>query len=130
MHYRVVFDPFAERHFIKTFARKYQGAWDRTRKVLELEFSLVDLLFEKSIAEFIHQSEDGDVRICKTEFKIAGTQAGRHASGNRCIIAIHKDAAFVRVLLVYSKSDVRGHRETDWWQQEIKGAYPDYAQYF
>lgn len=130
MRYWVIFEPFAERHFIKSFARKYQGAWERTRSVLELEFTVIDSLFEKSIAECIHESADRSVRICKTEFKIVGTQMSRHASGNRCIIAVHADKETVRVLLVYGKGDVGGSRETDWWQQTIKDAYPEYAHYF
>ena len=77
-----------------------------------------------------HESADKNVRICKTEFKIVGTQISRHGSGNRCIIAVHADTQVVRVLLVYGKGDVKGSRETDWWQQEVKAAYPEYAEYF
>lgn len=130
MKYGVVFESFTERHFIKAFARKYQGAWERTRAVLELEFSLVDRLFEKTIAECIHESEDGNVRICKTEFKIVGTQISRHGSGNRCIIAVHADTKAVRVLLVYGKGDVRGSRETEWWRNVVKENYQTYSDYF
>jgi hypothetical protein len=125
MQYRVVFEPFAERYFIKSFAKKYPGAWERTRKALELEFSFVDHLFDKTIAEHIHVSPDGNRAICKTEFKIAGTQESRHGSGNRCIIALYSNEGLVRILLVYSKTDVKGSHETNWWEQTIKGSYPE-----
>ena len=125
MKYEVVFEPFAERHFIKTFAKKYQGSWEKTYGVLVLEFSLVDLLFEKTIAEAI-TDRTADVYICKTEFKIAGTAASRHGSGNRCIVAVCKSTAKVHVLLVYCKTDIDGSNETAWWKGVIKQNYSEY----
>jgi len=126
MKYEVIFEPFTERHFIKRFAKKYKGAWDKTLKGLNLEFTFVDLLFEKTIAEIICISADSDIKICKTEFKIAGTEVSRHASGDRCIIAVHKGSAVVRVLLVYSKGDIGGTNETTKWKAIIKDNYPVY----
>src|SRR5680860_436204 len=116
MKYEVIFGPFTERHFVRTFAKKYKGAWDKTLKSLVVEFTFANVLFEKSIAETICISADNDIRICKTEFKILGTEVSRHASGNRCIIAIHKSVMVVHVLLVYAKGDIRGANETIGWQ--------------
>ncbi|MEK7631064.1 MAG: hypothetical protein AAB417_03500 [Patescibacteria group bacterium] len=127
MKYDVVFRSFTERHFIRTFAKKYKGAWDRTLKGLMLEFTYVDLLFEKSIAETIYVSGDRSIKICKTEFKIAGIQESRHGSGNRCIIAIHRDESKVRVLLVYHKNDLGGGNETTNWKRLIKENYSEYS---
>lgn len=124
MEYQVIFEPFTERHYIKSFAKKYKTSWDLTRKFLYEEFRKVDILFFKSIAETIVDSKD--IKICKTEFKIAGTEVSRHASGNRCIIAVQKSSAVVRVLLVYSKSDIGGTNETAGWKTVIKDNYPAY----
>ncbi|MEK7103603.1 MAG: hypothetical protein AAB870_04615 [Patescibacteria group bacterium] len=126
MRYTVVFAPFTDRHYTRTFAKKYKGAWDKTRRALVVEFTFADLLFDKSIAETICVSADNDVRICKTEFKILGTEVSRHASGNRCIIAVQKSTAIVHVLLVYSKSDIGGTNETARWKSIIKDNYPEY----
>ena len=126
MKYEVIFRPFTDRHFIRTFAKKYKGAWERTLNGLTLEFTLVDLLFDKTIAETISISHDNDLKICKTEFKIAGTEVSRHASGNRCIIAVCKSTQTVHVLLVYSKGDIRGSNETVGWKAIIKDNYPEY----
>lgn len=123
--FEVVFDPFTERHFIRTFLKKYKGAWERTRAFLVQEFAFVDVLFEKSIAETIVSA--GDIRICKTEFKIAGTNQSRHGSGNRCIVAVHKSSCTVHVLLVYNKNDLRGSNETASWKSLIRENYPEYA---
>ena len=99
MVYDVIFADFTKRHFIKTFAKKYKGAWDFTFKLLRTEFEQIDLLFQKSVAEIIIDA--GEIKICKTEFKIAGTPDSRHSSGNRCIVAVHKSINNVCVLLVY-----------------------------
>ena len=131
MKYKVVFENFAETHFIKKFARKYKGAWDKTRAGLFLEFTFVDLLFEKSIAEKISVSYDKEISICKTEFKIAGTEVSRHASGNRCIIAINHSTSTVYVLLVYAKTDIGGEsNETTKWQMLIRNNFTEYKKFF
>lgn len=124
INYIVVFEPFTERHFVKSFAKKYKGAWDFTFKFLYQEFEQIDLLFFKNIAETIVDSKD--TKICKTEFKIAGTLESRHASGNRCIVAIHKSTNQVCVLLVYSKTDLGGSNETTRWKNLVKENYPEY----
>lgn len=123
--YEVTVKPFAERHFIKSFAKKYKGAWDSTLKGIIVEFSLFDLLFLKNTAETITDSKD--IKICKTEFKIAGTQESRHGSGNRCIVAIHKNENRVCVLLVYNKNDLRNRNETACWKNLVTKNYPEYA---
>ncbi len=126
--YKVYFEHFAERHFIKSFAKKYKGAWDLTLQIIEEEFKQVDLLFLRNVAETIIDSKT--VKICKTEFKIAGTQESRHGSGNRCIIAIHKEQNEVKVLLVYTKTDLSGHNETAEWQCIVKENYAEYRHLF
>ena len=124
--YEVVFEPFTERHFIRTFAKKYKGIWDFTQKTITEEFEKIDILFLKSIAEYI-TDKNADVAICKTEFKISGTQESRHGSGNRCIVAIHKNINKVCVLLVYHKNDLRGGSETGNWTKLVKENYLQYS---
>ena len=123
--YQVLIESFAERHFIKTFAKKYKRAWSTTMFFMIEELRFVDVLFSKSIAEYI-TNKDADVVICKTEFKIAGTQESRHGSGNRCIVAIHKNENKVKVLLVYHKNDLGGGSETGNWKNIIKENYKEY----
>lgn len=123
--YEVTVEAFAERHFIRGFEKKYKGAWDFTFKFLYQEFEQIDLLFLKSTAEYI-TNKDADIVICKTEFKIAGTQESRHGSGNRCIVAIHRVENKVRVLLVYHKNDLGGGSETGNWKNIIKENYKEY----
>ncbi len=128
MNYEVIFESFTERHFIKSFSRKHKGIWDFTLGLLREEFEQIDLLFLKQSAETIIDSVE--VKICKTEFKIAGTKESRHSSGNRCIVAIHKNISKVCVLLVYNKTDLGGGNETAKWQSIVKENFPEYKKLF
>ena len=123
--YEVIVESFAERHYIRTFAKKYKGAWDTTFIFITEELRFIDALFSRSIAEYITDRQ-ADVVICKTEFKIAGTQISRHASGNRCIVAIHKKSNKVKVLLVYHKTDLGGGSETGNLKKLVKENYKEY----
>jgi hypothetical protein len=124
--YEVFFEPFTERHFIRAFAKKYKGAWDFTLSIITQEFGKIDALFLRNIAEYI-TDKDADISICKTEFKISGTQESRHASGNRCILALCKGANEVRVLLIYHKNDLGHGSETANWKRIVKENYPQYS---
>lgn len=124
-NYAVEVEKYAERHYIASFRKKYKNAWDITWKALEEEFKRIDTLI--GVNNFVETIIDcDDIRICKTEFRVAGTQESRHRSGNRCIIAAHKGKRVVCVLLVYGKGDVRGSHETAWWKATVKENYPEY----
>ncbi|MCX6715933.1 MAG: hypothetical protein NT077_02870 [Candidatus Taylorbacteria bacterium] len=127
IEYAIIVERFAERHFINGFSRKYKGAWDITWKGILEQFSGFDELFKTSIAETI--AHDQNVKICKVEFRVYGTQESRHGSGNRCIVAVHKDTNKVCVLLVYGKTDLSGHNETLEWKKLIAENYPEYKEY-
>ena len=125
-NYEVTIEQFADRHFIRTFAKKYKKAWSFTLSALVREFQSFDVILEKTIAEEI-TDRNADVVICKTEFKISGTQESRHGSGNRCIVAKCKNPDKIRVLLVYCKNDLGGGNETANWKRTIKENYPEYS---
>lgn len=124
--YSVNIEKYVERHFIKSFRKKYRRAWDITIDALIREFQSFDILINKSIAEMI--TETSGIKICKVEFKIAGTNKSRKSSGNRCIVAVHKDVSLVNVLLIYHKNDLGNGRETTKWKQIVKNNYPDYCE--
>ncbi len=125
-NYTVTIEHFTERHFIRTFDKKYRSAWDFTLSALIREFQSFEVILEKTIAEQI-TNKNADIVICKTEFKISGTQESRHGSGNRCIVAQHKKACKICVLLVYYKNDLGGGNETANWKRMIKENYPEYS---
>ncbi|OGF51576.1 hypothetical protein A3G06_00240 [Candidatus Nomurabacteria bacterium RIFCSPLOWO2_12_FULL_46_14] len=125
-NYAVIVEKFAERHFISKFKKKYKGAWDVTFRAIQEELKRIDTLIgETNIAETITDQEN--IKICKTEFRVHGTQESRHTSGNRCIVAVDKDTCVVKVLLVYAKTDLTGNRETEQWKNLIKENYLEYS---
>ncbi len=121
-------EPFAERHFVSSFSKKYKSAWDVTWKGLLDEFKNFDVLIAKSNATTIVHSER--VKVFKVDFRVHGTEKSRRGSGNRYIVALHADTADARILLVYCKTDVRGSRETDWWKGLVCDNYPQYRGFF
>ena len=123
--YAIVVEKFAERHYIAKFKKKHKNAWDVTWSAIAEQFKRIEsLIGVNNIVEIIIDA--GDVKICKTEFRIAGPGKSRHASGNRCIIAVRKSTAVVHVLLVYSKGDIGGSNETAGWKTIVKDNYPEY----
>ncbi|MDP2669228.1 MAG: hypothetical protein Q8P07_05350 [bacterium] len=123
--YAVILEKFAERHYTSKFKKKYKGAWDATWVAIQEEFKRFDALLGSKIAETI--TNNGSIRICKTEFRVHGTEESRHASGNRCIVVVHNDTCVVNVLFIYNKSYLGDHNETAAWQGLIKENYPQYS---
>ncbi|MHB0978067.1 MAG: hypothetical protein ACYC1K_01495 [Minisyncoccota bacterium] len=124
-NYSVQVEEFAERHFIKSFEKKHKSHWDVTLRAIIAGLERIDALLLTDRAETIH---DGDsVKIIKTKFRISGTKESAKTSGNRCIVAWHKEKQFVSILLVYSKTDLGGSKETAKWKSLIKQNYPEYS---
>jgi hypothetical protein len=118
----VTIEPFAQRHFIKSFAKKYKSAWDITLRAIIAELERLDNLLRTDRTEII--IDRGGIKIVKTKFRVAGTQDSAKSSGNRCIAVWHVEAGRVSLLLVYAKTDLPGHNETAVWKQIVKDNYP------
>lgn len=125
--YAVVVKKYAERHYISRFKKKHKNAWDITWIALCEQFKRIEsLVGVTSMVETI--TDTHDIKICKTEFRIAGPGKSRHTSGNRCIIAMRKSTTTVHVLLVYCKGDIGEVNETVRWKEIIKENYPEYKE--
>lgn len=127
-NYSIKIEDFAERHFVKTFQKKYKNAWDTTLVAIKAELERLDSLLLTDKADLI--LIQGNIRIIKTDFRVAGTKESAKSSGNRCIVAQHLDTRIVRVLLVYCKTDLSGKNETAEWKQLVKNNYPDFKSLF
>jgi len=123
-NYLVIIEPFASRHYIKKFSKKYHRAWDITLKALISQFERIDMLLQKDVAEIIIKS--GDLKIIKSEFSVAGMHQSPKGSGNRCIVAVDESCKKVYVLLVYHKNDLGDGNETARWKKIIKDNYQQY----
>lgn len=124
-NYSVQIEDFAERHFIKSFQRKYKIHWDITLRAITAELERIDMLLKTDRAETV--CDMGGVKIIKTKFKVVKTKESAKTSGNRCIVAWHQDKQFVYVLLVYGKTDLSGSNETAQWAKLVKENYPQYS---
>lgn len=123
-NYSVKIEEFAERHFIKSFQKKYKKQWDFTLVSIIVGLERIDNLLLTDRAEIIYGANN--IKIVKTKFRVAGTKESAKTSGNRCIVAWHEDKQFVAVLLVYAKTDLSGRNETAEWTKIIKDNYPTY----
>ncbi|MFA6130853.1 MAG: hypothetical protein WC730_01155 [Patescibacteria group bacterium] len=127
INYSVIVQPFAERHFLKNFGKKYKKAWGVTWRAICEELQRFDSLLDSSIAKVITQNDN--IRIAKIEFRVHGTQESRKGSGNRCIVAVDDDRGVINVLLVYHKSDLGDDNETEKWKHIVKDNYLEYREY-
>ncbi|MBK5215610.1 MAG: hypothetical protein JJE53_02270 [Candidatus Pacebacteria bacterium] len=128
-NYSVQIEAFAEKHFIKNFKKKYNSSWDVTLRAIFFQLEHIDNFLQTDKAITIIDS--GEVKIIKTEFKIAGSKESAKTSGNRCIVAWHIKDRFVSILLVYSKTDLTsGNKETEEWKKIIKDNYSNYKDLF
>jgi hypothetical protein len=131
-NYRVLFEEYCERHYIKDFKKKYAKRWVVTREALVKEFTHIDRLVDNGRTNPpIHRSPDNVEWIIKHEFAIAGLGESRKASGRRIILYVNHQERIVRVLLAYHKDHLgKKTSETGEWQRIIKSQYAELLQNF
>ncbi|MDR2587765.1 MAG: hypothetical protein LBC23_05855, partial [Coriobacteriales bacterium] len=84
MIYRVVVTPFAERHYLKGFAKKYKRSWDVTLDALKAQCSHIEAMVNNNrIPAPIHATPDNQHWILKHSFAVAGRNESPRSSGNR-----------------------------------------------
>jgi len=127
-NYNVYFDQFCERYYIKTFEKKYKGAWSKTRLDIEEVCKRIDAILKYNRADLI--SSAGHYKLVKLDFAVEGTKISPKSSGNRCIIVIDEEIRSVRILLVYSKNDICNPNETTKWKTIIKKQFNEIGEIF
>lgn len=127
-NYSVKIEQFAERHFVKSFEKKYKLHWEVTLRSIIDGLERIDTLLLTDRAETV--CDVGSIKIIKTKFRVDRSKESAKTSGNRCIVALHTEKQFVSVLLVYGKTDISSHNETAQWQKLIKNNYPKYKHLF
>jgi hypothetical protein len=123
--YRVYFEEYTKRHYIKDFEKKYGSSWLTTRKALVSEFRNIDMLVDSGrTSPPIHRTSDNLQWIIKHEFVIAGLNESKKTSGRRIIAYVNNTDRVVRILLIYHKnhSDKKAG-ETAWWTRTINDEY-------
>ena len=128
LKYRVVFEDYTKRHFVKNFEKKYKSQWSKTEDDIIFVCAHIENMFRTKRVDLI-SAADG-YRLLKLDFAIFGTKISPKSSGNRCILLLDDKQRLVRILLVYSKNDIPTHNETSEWKSIIKGQYKDVSTIF
>ena len=122
--YTVTIEKFAEKHYLKSFHKKYKKSFNIPWSAFLLMLQKFDLMLERDGNNKI-SNPSKEIVICKTEFKIAVNESAK-SSGNRCVVAQDKEKKEIKILLVYCKNDIQESNETVWWKKKIKENYFDY----
>lgn len=116
--FKVSILPYAERHFIKRFAKDYKGQqWELTRRsiIADLErigISTNPLQRSNQIDELSWAEKKW---LFKYDFKIAGSHTSTKTSGNRVIGVLNSKTYSIDLFLVYGKTDLpKNINETDY----------------
>ena len=126
--YKVIFENFTERHFIKNFKKKYKSRWDRTQDDIIFVCEHIENMLLTKRADLISAADK--CRLVKLDFAIFGLKISPKSSGNRCILFLDDDIRTVRILLVYSKNDIAMRNETGEWKNLVKKQYPEVGRIF
>lgn len=128
--YAVFIEEFAQRHYIKGFAKKHKGKqWDITL------FAIKSILTRYDNIAPNHKSNDskldiicpcGEYMIIKLDFAVAGTQISPKSSGNRVVAAVDSEKKVIKILLVYSKNDIGPPNETIKWRNLVAQNYEEF----
>lgn len=123
--YRVTFEEYAQKHYIKDFEKKYKSQWKVTYRALLAELRHLDRLVENCRTNPpIHMTQDRTQWILKHEFVIAGQKISRKASGCRLVAHIDENQKKISILLIYHKNHVgKAANETAWWDSIVKAEY-------
>jgi len=128
--YSVFIEDFADRHYIRSFAKKYKGKqWEITLTAIKEILARYD-----NIAPQNHSTDSKLDIICpcngyilvKLDFRIAGSNVSAKSSGNRVIAAIDTVNRIIKILLVYSKNDIGPPNESARWKNMIAQYYEEF----
>ena len=124
--YQVLFSQYAQRHFIKDFAKKYKG-----RRWLVTQTSILQDLKR---LRFLQQTQQVDELmyhqrcwLFKYDFAVAQTNISPKRSGNRCLVFLDSLRYIQTVLLVYNKSKLpKNQAETIYLKQLVKTEFREF----
>lgn len=128
--YSVFIEEFADRHFIRSFAKKYKGKqWNITIIAIKEILARYDNIAPQN------RSTDSKLDIIcpcngyilvKLDFRIAGSNVSAKSSGNRIVAAVDTVNKIIKILLVYSKNDIGPPNETAKWKKMVSQYYEEF----
>ena len=123
--YRIFFSPYAERYFIKRFAKEYKGKrWEVT---LDSIFQDLKRVHSMQMSQQVDELKHGDgCKLFKYDFTVAQSGVSPKASGNRCIVFLDTARHRQDVLMVYSKTDLpKNTGETQYIYKTIEDQFKE-----
>lgn len=126
--YNVIVSEYAKKHYIKSFSKKYKSAWDKTFETIKNILSRIVAYSKTSKVNKIHICDNK--YIAKCEFNIEWQNISTKASWNRIIVYVDEEIFEIKILLLYSKTDIKWNNETTWWEQEIKANHKEIYEIF
>ena len=127
-NYRVQFEPFTERHYVKKFQKEYKDKWLATERTIIAVCERIDNMLLYNRADLI--SISGCYKLVNLDFAVEGTRLSPKASGNRCILFVDEDTRAVKILLVCAKNEIPPPNETQKWKTIIKNEYGEISRLF
>jgi hypothetical protein len=128
--YSVFIEDFAQRHYIKSFAKKYKGKqWDITLTAIKAILSRYDNIAPNNIpndSKLDIICPCGQYMMVKLDFTIAGSNVSAKSSGNRVVAAVDTVNKMAKILLVYSKNDIGPPNETSKWKRMVAEFFPEF----
>lgn len=126
----VEFESYAERHFLKSFEKKYgQRQWSITLESIKQDISRIgmessDIQRTQQVDELWHNDQ---YWIFKYDFRVAQTKESTKTSGNRCICFLDLKSKSAKILLIFGKSDLpKNMGEQAYIEKTLKDQFPSY----
>lgn len=122
-NYNVSVSDYAQRHYIKSFAKNYKGKWDETLQALIATSERIDNMLRYSRADLLKYGNY--TKLVKLDFAVSGRKESPKQAGNRCILFVNEKLRTVEVLLIFAKTDLPKNRgETQFIIQTVKNEFP------
>jgi hypothetical protein len=103
--YRVYFSDYANRHFVKRFAKDYKGKrWLVTHDSIYQDLKRVHAIARTQQVDELKSGEG--CLLFKYDFAVAQTNISPKSSGNRCVVFLGVQKKRADVLLVFGKGDL------------------------
>ena len=124
--YRVVFSQYAQRYFIKSFARKYKGRqWAVTQDSIQQDLKRIRILQRTQQVDQLRQN--GKFWLFKYDFAVAQTNISAKSSGNRCLVFLDNSRYLQTALMVYGKNNLpKNQSETAYILQTTEKEFPNF----
>lgn len=123
--YRIFFSIYAQRYYIKRFAKDYKGKrWLITQDSI---FQDLKRVHSMQMSQQVDELKSGDsCKLFKYDFAVAQSGVSPKGSGNRCIVFLDSKNHRQDILIVYGKNDLpKNMSETQYIYKTVNEQFND-----